>query len=160
MALGSFVAHQWLKYQRKALRYQVAIKDSLYFRNVNNNAGVFDALVGAAEEQDFKEALLAYAFLRAAPDEEGALDARVEEWLLRTFKVDVDFEVDDGLAKLERYGLLKREGARLSVVPLGRGARRARSPLGRGLFLQCRGGGGGVKTPVTPGPGCLFGASR
>jgi hypothetical protein len=118
IALGSFGAHQWLKYQRKALRYLVAIKDSIYFRNVNNNAGVFDALVGAAEEQEFKEAVLAYRFLLAEPADADSLDGRVEVWLKAKFGVDVDFEVDDGLAKLERYGLLTRAGNRLSVPPI------------------------------------------
>jgi hypothetical protein len=117
-ALGSFAAQQWVKYQRTALRYQVQVKDSIYFRNVNNNAGVFDALVGAAEEQEFKEAVLAFHFLRLEPMEEAALDARVEDWLRETFGINVDFEVDDGLAKLERFGLLMRSGAQLSVPPL------------------------------------------
>jgi hypothetical protein len=118
IALGSFGAHQWLKYQRKALRYLVAIKDSIYFRNINNNAGVFDALVGAAEEQEFKEAGLAYRFLLAEPADTESLDGKVEVWLKAKFGVDVDFEVDDGLAKLERYGLLTRVGNRLSVPPI------------------------------------------
>ena len=46
------------------------------------------------------------------------LDGRVEAWLKDQFGVDVDFEVDDGLAKLERYGLLVRAGNRLSVPSL------------------------------------------
>jgi hypothetical protein len=118
IALGGFAVHQWLKYQSKALRYLIAVKDSIYFRNVNNNGGVFDALVGAAEEQEFKEALLAYRFLLAEPCDEPTLDAKVEAWLKLRFGIDIDFEVVDGVAKLERYGLLIREGARLSVPPL------------------------------------------
>jgi hypothetical protein len=35
-----------------------------------------------------------------------------------TFDVDIDFEVDDALAKLERLGLLKRNNKELSVLPL------------------------------------------
>jgi hypothetical protein len=124
IALGSFATHQWLKYQRQALRYQVAIRDNLYFRNVNNNSGVFDALVGAAEEQEFKEAVLAYQFLLAGPCDEATLDGRIEAWLKNRFGVDVDFEVDDGLAKLERFGLLAHEGGRLSVVPVAEALRR------------------------------------
>src|SRR5262249_29907627 len=38
LALGGFVTHQWLKYQAQSLRYQLAITDNLYFRNLNNNA--------------------------------------------------------------------------------------------------------------------------
>jgi len=124
VALGGFAGHQWLKYQSKALRYLVAIKDSIYFRNVNNNGGVFDALVGAAEEQDFKESLLAYRFLLAEPADEPTLDARIEAWLKEKFGVDVDFEVSDALATLSGYGLLARDGAQLSVPPLGEALRR------------------------------------
>lgn len=118
VALGSFGAHQWLKYQRKALRYLVAVKDSIYFRNVNNNGGVFDALIGAAEDQEFKEALLAYRFLLAEPMTKATLDERVESWMSDRFDIALDFEVDDGLAKLDRYGLLRHSGDRLSVPPV------------------------------------------
>ena len=47
-----------------------------------------------------------------------ALDARVEDWLRQTFGVDIDFEVDDALAKLERLAILNRNGDTLSVPPL------------------------------------------
>ena len=123
-ALGGFAAHQWLKYQRKALHYLITVKDSIYFRNVNNNGGVFDALVGAGEEQDFKESLLAYRFLLAEPSDEAALDRQVEAWLQAKFGVDIDFEVTDALATLDGYGLLTREGARLSVPPIAEALRR------------------------------------
>lgn len=123
-ALGGFAAHQWLKYQRKALHYLITVKDSIYFRNVNNNGGVFDALVGAGEEQDFKESLLAYRFLLAGPTDEATLDRQVEAWLMAKFGVDIDFEVTDALATLEGYGLLARDGVRLSVPPVEEALRR------------------------------------
>ena len=43
-----------------------ALADSLYFKNLDNNAGVFHHLVDAAEEEEFKEAVLAYYFLLTA----------------------------------------------------------------------------------------------
>jgi len=55
-ALIGFVMRQWLRYQRQSLRYQKELTDNVYFRNVNNNAGVFDYMIGAAEEQECKEA--------------------------------------------------------------------------------------------------------
>ena len=118
LALGGFVTHQWLKYQRQALRYQLDITDNLYFRNLNNNAGLFDAVIGAAEEQECKEAMLAYFFLLGEPMSQASLDARIEAWLRRQFSCDVDFEIDDGIAKLERLGLLTRTREILSVPPL------------------------------------------
>jgi hypothetical protein len=115
---GSFVFQQWIKYKHQALRYQLEINDNIYFRNQNNNAGIFDYLIGAAEEQEYKEALLAYFFLMGEPLDERALDARIEAWLDAHFDLKVDFDVKDGLAKLERLGLLTRNDATLSVAPL------------------------------------------
>jgi hypothetical protein len=119
VALVGFVMRQYLRYQRQSLKYQKELTDNIYFRNVNNNAGIFDYMIGAAEEQECKEAFLAYYFLRIAeaPPTQAALDATIETWLKDKFGVDVDFEVDDALSKLDRLGLLTRDGDRLSVPP-------------------------------------------
>ena len=66
VALGGYLTRQWLKYQRQSLKYQKEISDNVYFRNINNNAGALDYIVGAAEEQECKEAFLAYYFLATA----------------------------------------------------------------------------------------------
>jgi hypothetical protein len=119
-AIGALIMRQRLKYERLSLKYQKQISDHCYYRNVSNNAGIFDYIVGAAEEQECKEAFLAYYFLLAAsdPPDQAALDAHIEEWLKTTFGVDIDFEVDDALAKLERLGLLKRDDEKLSILAL------------------------------------------
>jgi hypothetical protein len=108
------------KDQRLSLKYQKQLSDHFYFRNVSNNAGIFDYIVGGAEEQEFKEAFLAYYFLLTAsdPPDQAMLEARIEEWLKKTFGVDIDFEVDDAFAKLERLSLLKRDGEKLCVPPV------------------------------------------
>lgn len=119
-ALGGFLLQQWIKYQRQSLKYQKLLSDNVYFRNVNNNAGIFDYLIGMAEEQESKEALLAYHFLLAAkePVVRDVLDDRIEAWLRETFAVEVDFEVADALGKLERFGLLVRSGEAVSVLSI------------------------------------------
>jgi hypothetical protein len=96
------------------------LNDNIYYRNINNNAGIFDYVIGAAEEQETKEAFLAYYFLHTATSPLTAhdLDARIEDWLKSSFGVDLDFEVVDAVAKLERLGLLKRQGERLLAAPL------------------------------------------
>jgi hypothetical protein len=116
-ALIGFVMRQWLRYQRQSLKYQKELTDNIYFRNVNNNAGIFDYMTGAAEEQECKEAFLAYYFLRtgASTPTQAELERRIESWLQETFAVDVDFEIKDALIKLDRLGLLERDGERLAV---------------------------------------------
>jgi len=120
VALGGFVLTQWMKFQRQSLLHQKTLADNIYYRNVNNNAGIFDYIIGAAEDQECKEAFLAYYFLLAPGDgpKDDELDKRIEGWLRQTFNADVDFECGDALAKLERLGLLRRDGGRLYVLPL------------------------------------------
>ena len=120
VALGGFVVRQWVKFQRQSLLYQKQLADNVYFRNVSNNAGIFDYLIGAAEDQDCKEAFLAYHFLLASGDgpPQDELDRRIEYWLKQSFGAEIDFECDDALAKLDRLGLLQRDGNRLLVLPL------------------------------------------
>ena len=121
VALVGFVMRQYLRYQRQSLKYQKELTDNIYFRNVNNNAGIFDYMIGAAEEQECKEAFLAYYFLQTAdePPTQAALDRMIEDWLREKFGVDIDFEVDDALKKLERLGLLKRDGDTFAVPAPG-----------------------------------------
>jgi hypothetical protein len=119
-ALGAFVLRQWGNFHRQSLIHQKELTDNIYYRNVNNNSGIFNYLIGEAEEQDWKEALLAYYGLltAAAPLTREALDARIAELLTRVFKISADFETDDALARLKRLGLLAEAGGRLSVSPL------------------------------------------
>jgi hypothetical protein len=120
LALGGFVVQQWVKYQWKSLRYQSELTANVYYRNINNNAGIFDYLIGAAEDQECKEAFLAYHFLHtaAAPPTADELDGRIEAWLRKTFGVATDFAVGNALGKLEGLGLLRRQQERLFVPPL------------------------------------------
>ena len=118
--LVGFCMRQWVKFERQALKYQMALSDNLYFRNVCNNAAVFDYLLGTAEDQEAKETLLAYALLAAdGPADRETLKARVEAWLESRCGATVDFDIDDAIAKLDRLELLNRTvNGELSVPPL------------------------------------------
>ena len=119
-ALGGFILRQWLRYQRQSLKYQKEIADNVYFRNINNNAGIFDYVIGTAEEQESKEVFLAYYFLLTAsePLTQTELESRIERWLKERFGLDVEFAVDDALRMMNDLGLLKRSGDTLSVPSL------------------------------------------
>ena len=125
-ALGGFIMRQWLRYRHQSLKYQKELNDNIYFRNVNNNAGLFDALIGAAEDQECKEALLAYHFLWTAPATvtQGELEDRIETWLAQTFGIEVEFVVEAALARLGRMELMARADGRLAVLPPEQALRR------------------------------------
>ncbi len=120
LALGAFMLRQWGNFHRQSLIHQKQLTDNIYYRNVNNNSGIFAYIIGEAEEQDWKEALLAYYGLltAAAPLTREALDARIEELLTRRFGVSSDFEIDDALARLKALDLLAETDGRFSVLPL------------------------------------------
>ena len=42
VALGGFAMRQWLKYQHQSLKYHMELAENIYYRNINNNAGIFD----------------------------------------------------------------------------------------------------------------------
>jgi hypothetical protein len=118
-ALGGFIVQQWMKFQRQSLLYQKILSENVYFRNLNNNAGIFDYIIGEAEEQVCKKAFLTYNFLHFPGDgpTEPELNRRIGEWLQATFGVSVDFECRDVIERLDQLGLLRRDGARLHVAP-------------------------------------------
>jgi hypothetical protein len=112
VAVGAFVMRQRLKYEAQTLRYQKQLADTVYFRNLANNAGVLDLLIGAGEEQDAKEAMLAYGMLRRAqkPLAKAEIDKLAEAFLKERLSVEVDFEIQDALGKLERLGVVTQQG--------------------------------------------------
>jgi hypothetical protein len=119
-ALGAFMLRQWGNFHRQSLIHQKQLTDNIYYRNVNNNSGIFNYLIGEAEEQEWKEALLAYYGLltAAGPLTREVLAARIEGMLAQLFGVSAAFAIDDALARLKRLNLVDETGGCLSVPPL------------------------------------------
>jgi recombinational DNA repair protein (RecF pathway) len=120
VALGGFITRQWLKYRHQSLKYHMELADNVYFRNISNNAGIFDYLIATAEDQEVKEALFAYHVIRVAqtPPTAAEVARRVEAWLEKNFGLNVDFDIAAALNTLDHYGLVRREGERLIVPAL------------------------------------------
>ncbi len=110
-----------------------ALSDNLYFKNLDNNAGVFHTLIDAAEEEDCKEALLAYTFLlrcsKVSAEGDAALcaaqaehevvaggmtlatlDSVIEAYFLEELDCALDFDVTDAIDKLVHMELVERSG--------------------------------------------------
>ena len=108
--LGGFIFKEWSKFKNRKIKFMKALSDNLYFKNLDNNAGVFHTLIDSAEEEDVKEALLAYTFLLKNPAGLNAaeLDKTIENWFEQTHKCKLDFEIEDALDKLERMELVSK----------------------------------------------------
>jgi hypothetical protein len=98
-------------YQTAKQRYQLKVSQNLYFQNLDNNAGVLNRLLDEAEEQECREAILAYFLLWHEAGSAGwtleEIDRRAEQLLLQSTGQKCDFEVGDALEKLHRLGLVE-----------------------------------------------------
>jgi hypothetical protein len=110
-AFGGFLWRQVTKFKNRKILFMKALSENLYFRNLDNDAGVFHHMLDAAEESEVMEALLAYHFLRTAPQPIPAdeLDRRVQDFFARRWDARFDFEVEDGLRKLRQLSLVTED---------------------------------------------------
>ena len=118
---GSFVFKEWTKFKNRKIRFMKALSDNLYFKNLDNNAGVFHTLIDAAEEEDCKEALLAYTFLLQHGNEgltAEALDTQIEQWFKHTHNCELDFDIPDAMEKLIAMKLVTQQHERYVALPL------------------------------------------
>lgn len=115
-----FVFKEWNKFKNRKIRFMKLLADNLYFKNLDNNAGVFHTLIDAAEDEDFKEAILAYYFLLIAeqPLTTEALDNTIEQWFRQHQQCDIDFDVHDALTKLLTLALIEKTDIGYTALPL------------------------------------------
>ena len=73
-----------------------------------------------AEEEEVKEALLAYYFLwkSSTPLQAIEIDQAIENWMLKKHNTEIDFEITDGLAKLDKLGILIQTDDKYTVPSL------------------------------------------
>jgi hypothetical protein len=102
IALLGYLFRQYGAYKNRKLMFMKALTDNLYFRNLDNNAGVFHRVGDAAAEEEWKEATLGYFFLlrAGAPQTARQIDDAVEAWFEATHGARIDFEIADALRKL------------------------------------------------------------
>ena len=115
-AIYIFINRQLMRYRFKKMQFIKALSDNLYFRNLDNNAGVFHRILDDAFEEEVKEAMLAYGFLTEGSSTAADLDAKIEAWFSSRLGTNVDFEIGDGLGKLERIGLASCSGTLWSAL--------------------------------------------
>jgi len=120
LVLSGYILRTFNNYKSTKLNYLRTLSEGLYFRNLDNNAGVLHHLLASAEEEETKEALLAYVFLLRAgePLSQAELDRRVEAWFAERCGRHFDFEVRDGVASLRELKLISGDTKALSAIPL------------------------------------------
>jgi len=121
-AIFGYGYKQWYGYQNTRTVFSLRLTQSLYYQTLGSNESVLFHLLDEAEEQECREALLAYYYLWRYAGSTGwaakDLDDYVEMDLERLANLKVDFEIADALAKLERLKLVTKNGDRYVATPI------------------------------------------
>lgn len=126
VALGGYMWKQFSNFKNRKLRFMQALTQSLYFKNLDNNAGVFHRIANDAEEEESKEAILAYYFLlvNEKPMNRAELDQAIENWFDQRWDCRINFEIDDALHKLLTLGLVEEADGLLAAISIENGIRK------------------------------------
>ncbi len=119
-ALGGYLWKQFNSFKNRKLKFVQSLTKNLYFKNLDNNAGVFFRLANDAEEEECKEAILAYYFLLISkqPLTKSELDQQIEHWMSSKWQCTIDFEIDDALEKLLTLKLVEQYEDKLTAVSI------------------------------------------
>ncbi|MFK7830745.1 MAG: TMEM143 family protein [Congregibacter sp.] len=106
-AVGAYVYKQWSTYKNRKARFRQALTRDLYFKLLDNNAGVLLRVLDDAEDGECKEAYVALYFLLSESGgmQRDVLDQAIERWFAQRWSATIDFEIDDALDKLAQLGL-------------------------------------------------------
>jgi hypothetical protein len=97
---------------------------NLYYLTLANNGSVLTRLIDSAEEEEYKETMLAYFFLWRQLKAGGEwtmedLDSHIEGFLKSVSGVEINYEITDALGKLFRLGLARRDvQGKLHALPI------------------------------------------
>ena len=115
--LAGVVFRQVMKFFGQRTKYMMTLAQNLYFHNLANNRAALTLLTDRAEEETFKNTLLAWFLLdRDGPaDNAEALRRRIEAFIAEQFGLQLDFDIDAALDGLREAGLLAND--RLAALP-------------------------------------------
>ncbi|MDJ0516830.1 MAG: TMEM143 family protein [Trichodesmium sp. MO_231.B1] len=124
VTLGGFCFKQYSQYKTKQIKFQKQVTETLFFKNIANNAGVFQTLVDDAEEEECKEIILVYYHLLTSNTSLNLeqLDDKIEAWMEENFDTKIDFDINGPLNNLTKIqGKIVRDGEdedEVSEIPL------------------------------------------
>ena len=118
--LGGFLWRQFSKYKNRKIKFMKQLAENLYFKNLDNNSGVFHHLIDDAEEEETKEVILSYYHLLVSQQELSAkqLDQIIEDWFEVKYSCRINFDMQDAIEKLVRLELVSKKSDKYSAKSL------------------------------------------
>lgn len=139
-----YCAKTYFTFQQNMATYQNLITQSMYDKQLDSGRGTLLHLCDDVIQQEVKEVIVSFFILM----EQGKatlqdLDLRCEELIKEEFGESCNFDVDDAVEKLEKFGIVSRDSiGRYYCV----GLKRANEIIGtttEELVIKARQGGGG-----------------
>lgn len=122
IAIGGLLGVIWRQIAKiftQRAKYSAILTKNLYFYSLDNNMGALTYLLDSAEAEECKEAILAYFFLLTGGEmTRRSLDQRIENHIQQQYAIPMDFEIDDGLDKLQQSGLLIEHNQLIKAIPV------------------------------------------
>ena len=110
--IGGVAVRQAMAFMNQRQKYMVVMAQNLYFHSMADNRGVMIKLAMRAAEEDVKEEMLLYSVLAketANRRDLQAIDSAIEQWMMSSFGLNVDFDIDDALGRLLADGIVTEE---------------------------------------------------
>lgn len=122
IAIGGLLGVIWRQIAKifsQRAKYSAILTKNLYFYSLDNNMGALTYLIDSAESEECKEAILAYFFLLVKGKcTRAELDEHIETYIYKQYGIPMDFEINDGLKKLQNANLLLVEKELINALPL------------------------------------------
>ncbi|XP_063933755.1 uncharacterized protein LOC135145572, partial [Zophobas morio] len=120
LGVGILIARSIYNYNNQKSAYEATLTKTLYEKQVSTDETLLIHLVRNCEEQEVKEALLAFFMLtKEGSQKEDILDYLIEAFLRKYFKKNIDFHVSNALSKLSHIGLVEiSPGGLVTAIPL------------------------------------------
>lgn len=124
----ALISRQVMKIFNQRTQYMMVLAQNLYFHSLADNHGVLTLMCDRAEEEDIKEELLLYAYLTQYDVPRDALSQAkqaIDAYLKEEFGVDIDYDIEDALSRLEKDGFVYEEDGHLKSLRPAIAAKRA-----------------------------------
>ncbi|GJN29958.1 hypothetical protein PR202_gb18226 [Eleusine coracana subsp. coracana] len=142
-ALVILVFRVALGYKQTRDRYQLLVNKTLYEKTLASGFGSVYFLLDASEQQQYKEALLAYAMLLSRRvSSRASIRDICEQFMYEKFKAKIEMPIDKAMETLLRLGLIIEiptdGGSSVIAIPMFRGIRDPERPLGQFVGTEDR----------------------
>ncbi|XP_065676530.1 transmembrane protein 143-like [Hydra vulgaris] len=115
---GLLALHTWNLYVKKRIQYLNNTSKILYYKTLATNKNILHLITDSAVSEILKSTFLCYTFIQNMKDSKPVsetelgitvedLELSIESWFFKEFHIQLDFDAQDGLRKLDQLGLLK-----------------------------------------------------